>query len=73
MPQIIYQIRVKEHLDSEWAGWFAPLVIVNEPNGEATLTGSVVDQAALHGLLNKLFSLNLTLIALAQVGAKSDR
>ncbi len=71
MP-VIYQIRVKEHIDNEWTSWFAPLIIVNEPNGEATLTGSVVDQAALHGLLNKLFSLNLTLVQLQRLNPTLD-
>jgi hypothetical protein len=59
----VYQIRVSGHLDSEWAEWFGDLEIENQPNGEATLTGVVVDQAALHGLLQQLFALNLTLIA----------
>jgi len=58
-----YQIRVKEHVDNDWAEWFSPLTIVNEPNGEATLTGPIVDQAALHGFLDKVFDLNLTLLA----------
>ena len=63
----IYQIRVKDHLGDEWAEWFAPLVIVNEPNGEATLTGPVRDQAELYGLLVKIRDLNLTLLAVRQL------
>jgi len=66
-PPVIYQLRVKDHLDGEWAEWFAPLQIVNEPNGEATLTGPVVDQAALHGLINKVFGLNLEVISVMRV------
>jgi hypothetical protein len=60
----VYQIRVGGHLGSEWSEWFGDLEIDNQPNGEATLTGVVADQAALHGLLQQLFALNLTLIAL---------
>ena len=63
----LYEIRVDGHLGSEWAAWFEPLVIRNEPGGEATLTGLVMDQAALNGLLNKVFGLNLELIAVMRV------
>jgi hypothetical protein len=59
----IYQIRIKEQVGDAWAEWFAPLVICNEPNGEATLSGPVRDQAALYGILLKLYNLNFTLIA----------
>ena len=59
----VYQIRVSGHLDSQWNEWFGNLEIDNQPNGEATLTGAVVDQAALHGLLQQLFALNITLLA----------
>ena len=65
--QTVYQIRVKDHLGEELTAWFAPLVICNEPNGEAVLTGSVRDQAELFGLLLKLQSLNLTLLAVNRV------
>jgi hypothetical protein len=58
-----YQIRVSGHLGSEWGEWFGDFTIDNQPNGEATLTGVVADQAALHGLIQQLFALNLTLIA----------
>ncbi len=60
----IYQIRVSGHLGSEWGEWFGGFTIDNQPNGEATLTGQVADQAVLHGLLQHLFALNLTLIAI---------
>jgi len=68
----VYQIRVSGHLGSEWAEWFGDFTIDNQPNGEATLTGVVVDQAALHGLLQQLFALNLTLLAVNRLeGAAS--
>ncbi len=63
----VYQIRVSGHLGSEWGEWFGDFTIDNQPNGEATLTGVVMDQAALHGLLQQLFALNLTLIAVTRL------
>lgn len=64
---IFYQIRVKNHLEEAWGDWFAPLVICNEANGEAVLSGLVRDQAELFGLLLKLHTLNLTLLAVNRV------
>jgi hypothetical protein len=70
----VYQIRVSGHLSSEWGEWFGDLEIDNQPNGEATLSGVVRDQAALHGLLQQLFALNLTLLAVNRLeGAASAR
>jgi hypothetical protein len=60
---LVYEIRVKGHLDEAWTNWFAPLTVVNGANGEATLTGAIRDQAELGGLLNRVFDLNLTLLA----------
>jgi hypothetical protein len=62
-----YQIQVQGHLDNALAEWFAPLSIANQPNGEATLTGSIRDQAELYGILLKLYNLNFTLIAVQQM------
>ncbi len=64
-----YQIRVKGHLDQMWSTWFEGLTITNEPNGETLLTGPLVDQAALHGVLVKVRDLGLALIAVQQVAA----
>jgi hypothetical protein len=58
-------------LDSALAEWFAPLSIVNEPNGEATLTGPIRDQAELYGILMKLYNLNFTLIAVQRMPASA--
>ena len=62
-----YRICVKGHLDPEWAEWFDGLTITNMPNGEATLTGLVRDQAALNGLMSKVFGLNLELISILPI------
>ncbi len=59
----IYEIRVRGHLDPAWATWLDDVAIVNCANGEAVLTVPVSDQAALNGLLNRVFALNLDLIA----------
>ena len=58
-----YVITVKGHLDDHWSAWFEGLTITNGANGEATLAGPVLDQAALHGLLIKIRDLGLPLIA----------
>jgi hypothetical protein len=59
----VYQIRIQGHLDQAWIDWFSPLAAVNDENGEATLTGAIRDQAELAGMLNRIFDLNLTLVA----------
>jgi hypothetical protein len=60
---ILYQIRVKGHLDETLAGWFDGFAISNQEDGDALLTGLMQDQAALHGILNRISSLGLTLIS----------
>ena len=64
---LVYQIRVKGHLDETWIDWFSRLVVVNDENGEATLTGETRDQAELAGVLNRIFDLNLTLLAVNRI------
>ena len=59
----LYEICVKGHLDQRWSVWFDGMTVTNEANGETVLSGPVVDQAALHSLLIKVHSLNLTLIS----------
>jgi hypothetical protein len=58
----IYEIRLKGYLPDRWAGWFQGLTIGLEANGETRLTGPVIDQAALHGLLKKVRDLGLPLL-----------
>jgi hypothetical protein len=58
-----YQIRIKGHLGSQWTDWFGGLTITLEDNGDTLLTGAVVDQAALHGLLKKLRDLGMPLVS----------
>jgi len=60
---MVYQIRIKGHLDGRWTDWFGGLTITLEENGDTLLTGPVVDQAALHGLLRKVRDLGMPLLS----------
>ena len=59
----VYQIRIKGHLGSQWIDWFEGLTITLEEDGDTLLTGPVVDQAALHGLLKRVRDLGLPLVS----------
>ena len=64
---MVYQIRIKGHLGQQWTEWFEGLTITLEENGDTLLTGPVVDQAALHGLLKKVRDLGMPLISVDPV------
>jgi hypothetical protein len=63
----VYEIRVKGHLDGRWSEWFDGLTIANVENGDALLSGEIVDQSALHGVLNKVRDLGLPLMAVSRI------
>ncbi len=63
----IYAIRLQGHLDDRWAGWFGGLTITLEEDGCTLLTGPVVDQAALYGLLRKVRDLGMPLLSVNRV------
>ena len=65
----LYQIRVKSHLDSDWTDWFGGLTITLEEDGNTLLTGPVVDQAALYGVLKKVRDLGMPLVSVNPVQA----
>lgn len=60
---MIYQIRLKGHLGSDWTDWFEGLTITLQEDGDTLLTGPIVDQAALHRLLKKVRDLGMTLLS----------
>ncbi len=64
---VVYQIRIKGQLDSQWTDWFDGLTITLEEDGDTLLTGPVVDQAALHGLLKKVRALGLPLVSVIPI------
>ena len=63
----VYQIRIKGQLGQEWADWFDGLTVTLEDDGSTLLTGSVVDQAALHGLLKKVRDLGMPLLSVNRI------
>ena len=64
---MVYQIRIKGHLGDRWSDWFGGLTITLEENGDTLLTGPVVDQAALYGLLRKVRDLGMPLLSVIRV------
>jgi hypothetical protein len=62
-----YEIRLKGHLEARWAAWFEGLRLTRERDGTTLLSGPVVDQAALHGLLRKVRDLGLPLVSVTRV------
>jgi hypothetical protein len=69
----VYEIRIKGHLGQEWTDWFGGLVITLEDNGDTRLTGPVVDQAALHGLLRKVRDVGMPLVSVAPIQQDDHR
>ena len=62
-----YEIRIEGHLDDRWAARFEGLTLTREDNGDTLLTGPVVDQSALHGLLRKVRDLGMPLISVSRI------
>jgi hypothetical protein len=62
-----FQIKVEGHLSGQWTEWFEGLTITLQDNGTTLLTGPVLDQAALHGLLKKVRDLGLPLLSVMRV------
>ena len=63
----VYQIVIKGHLDSEWSEWFDGLTITMGDNGATILSGQLIDQTALHGVLIKIRDLGLPLLSLTRI------
>ncbi len=64
---MVYHIRLKGHLGPQWTDWFGGVTLTREANGETLLTCSVVDQAALHGLLRKVRDLGMPLLSVMRI------
>ena len=64
---MVYEIRLEGHLDRQWTAWFEGLTITLEDNGDTLLTGPVVDQAALHGLLRKVRDVGIPLLSVMRL------
>jgi hypothetical protein len=64
---VVYQIRIKGHLGRQWTDWFEGLTITLD-EGDTLLTGTVIDQAALHGYLKKVRDLGMPLLSVNSVG-----
>lgn len=69
---MLYEIRIKGHLNPQWADWFGDATVTLEDNGETLLTCIVLDQAALYGLLRKVRDLGIPLIAVVRVELDQD-
>jgi hypothetical protein len=63
---VYYRIKLKSHLENDWSDWFVGMVISHEGT-LTTLTGQLEDQAALHGILNRIRDLNLKLLSVEQI------
>ncbi len=70
---VVYEIRIAGHLPAQWSAWFEGFAVAPEPDGTTRLTGPVVDQAALHGLLKKVRDTGLALIAVNQIPSKQEQ
>ena len=64
-----YEIRVIGHLDPRWSAWFDGLTLSLENDGTTLISGPIVDQAALHGVLRRLRDVGLSLVSITQVEA----
>ena len=69
----LHEIRVEGHLDERWADWLEGLTFTHETDGTTTLTGPLADQAALHGVLNRIRDLALPIVSVRRVRAAAER
>jgi hypothetical protein len=67
-----YEIRVTGHLDPRWAAWFDGLALATADDGATVMRGQIVDQAALHGVLQKLRDLGIPLMSVTQLRPEGE-
>jgi hypothetical protein len=68
-----HEIRVEGHLDERWTDWLEGLALSHECDGTTTLTGPLADQAALHGVLNRIRDLALPIVSVRRVFTDGQR
>jgi hypothetical protein len=68
----IYRIKVKGDLDRKWSDWFDGFTIASAVEGETVLTGEATDQAALHGMLNKIRDLGIPLLSVRHIETEEE-
>jgi hypothetical protein len=68
----LHEIRVQGHLDERWSDWLEGFAVTHESDGTTTLTGPLADQAALHGVLNRIRDLALPIVSVRRVGAAGE-
>ena len=72
VPLVQYEIRVDGHLSSRWEAWFDGLTLVRASDGTTVIRGPIVDQSALHGVLQKLRDLGIPLISVVQLDSEGE-
>lgn len=70
--QTIYQFRIKGHLGTQWMGWFEGLTVILEEDGNTLLSGPVIDQSAMHGILKKIRDLGMPLLSVNSVETRTQ-
>jgi len=66
-----YEIRIQGHLEPRWASWFDGLTLTQDPDGTTVIRGEVADQAALHGLIQKVRDIGLPLVSVTSTATPS--
>jgi hypothetical protein len=66
-----YEIRIRGHLEPRWASWFDGLTLTQDPDGTTVIRGEVADQAALHGLIQKVRDIGLPLVSVTSTATPS--
>lgn len=67
-----YEIRVQGHLDARWMDWMDGLTFVQASDGTTALVGPLADQAALHGVLNRMRDLGIPIVSVRRLGPEED-
>ena len=75
MPEnttVIFQIRIQGQINESWSDWLGGLTITVQPEGETLLAGPIADQAALHGIMDRLYAMNLSILSIVQARNEQD-